>query len=103
MPRSGRLYLGDIVAAAEAIESYVEGSSFDEAAARLSPAFRVRHADIPCSDVVAFRNIAVHASFAVDWRIVWFAVTRNAPALAERVGDLLEKAADSADVVVDQD
>ena len=74
-----------------------------EAASRLSPEFRSRHADVPWSDIIGFRNIAVHAYFAVDWRIVWFAATRNAPALAERVGDLLEKAADSADVVVDQD
>lgn len=37
-----------------------------EAATRLSPEFRTRHADIPWSDIIAFRTIAVHAYFAVD-------------------------------------
>lgn len=94
--------MSDIVAAAEAIEEYVEGLSRDEfvgldivrravrrrlteigeAASRLSPEFRTRHADIPWADIIGFRSIAVHAYVAVDWRIVRFAAARNAPDLA---------------------
>lgn len=60
-----------------------------EAAARVSPALRARHPAIPWSDIVAFRNIAVHAYFAVDWDLVWNAATLDAPDLAERIAALL--------------
>ncbi|MDP9364641.1 MAG: DUF86 domain-containing protein [Chloroflexota bacterium] len=106
------MYLGDIVEAADALQAYVAGLTLDEfvgndvlrravlqrlteigeAASRLSPKLKASTPDVPWVDIVGFRHIAVHAYFAVDWRIVWFAATRNAPELAERVGNLLDRA-----------
>ncbi len=107
--RHDELYLADIVEAADAIEGFINNISRDdfltsdllrsavlqklmiigEAAARLSGAFRQQHPDVPWSDIVGFRNIAVHAYFSVDWKIVWVAATKDAPILRQMVVDLL--------------
>lgn len=78
--RPEALYLADIQDAAEAIQRYIGGrdrQSFldddllrsavlhkltviGEAATRLSPAFRERHADIPWAEIIGFRNVTVH-------------------------------------------
>lgn len=88
--RRERLYLTDILEAADAISTFLDGCSKDtffeselirsavlhkltvigEAAARLPADLRLRHPEVPWSDVVGFRNIAVHAYFAVEWSIV---------------------------------
>ncbi len=47
--------------------------------------------EVEWADIVAFRNIAVHAYFAVDWAIVWVAATQDAPELRRRVTDILAK------------
>ncbi|MCK4374815.1 MAG: DUF86 domain-containing protein [Candidatus Brocadiae bacterium] len=62
-----------------------------EAAARLPAEFRRAHAEVEWADVVAFRNIAVHAYFAVDWSIVWVTATQDAPALRAKVAAILEE------------
>lgn len=79
--RRDRLYLDDMIEAAEAINGFLtdvtEEAFLDsdllqsavlqkltligEAAARLSPEFKASASLIPWSDIVAFRNIAVHA------------------------------------------
>ena len=111
MPRSERLYLSDISEAAEAIQRYVAGRSFDEfvaddvlrravlqrlteigeASAHLSRDFRTRYPDIEWTDIVAFRNIAVHAYFAVNWQIVWVTATRDVPNLAKSIAEILNR------------
>jgi len=109
--RPERLYLTDIVEAADAIAGFIAGlarASFEgddllrsavlhkltlmgEAAARLPAEFKARHPEVPWSDVVAFRNIAVHEYFAVDWAIVWNAATADAPELRRLVAAILER------------
>ena len=109
MARSERLYLQDIVEAADAIARYLDGRSRDaflddevlcdavllrlitigEAAARVASDTRRGHPDVPWSDVVGFRNIAVHAYFGIDWDIVWRAATSNAPRLRSRIAAML--------------
>ena len=108
--RPERLYLTDIVEAAEAITTFVSGSAREsfvgddllrsavlhkltvigEAAARLTPAVRERFPELPWADIVAFRNIAVHSYFAVDWEIVWVTATVDAPRLRQQVADILQ-------------
>jgi uncharacterized protein with HEPN domain len=107
--RRNCLYLDDIVEAAEAISDFLvnvtEENFLDsdllqsavlqkltiigEAAARLSPEFKDSASHIPWSDIVAFRNIAVHAYFSVQWPIVWVAATEEAPLLKTQVLALL--------------
>jgi len=110
--RPEELYLADIVEAAEAIAKFLQDVTRDaflgndllrsavlqklsvigEAAARLSLEFTARHPEVEWPDIVAFRNIAVHAYFDVDWSIVWVAATEDAPALREQVLRILRAA-----------
>ena len=79
--RRDRLYLDDVVEAADAISSFLTDVTEEqflasdllqsavlqkltiigEAAARLSPGFKAGAPHIPWPDIAAFRNIAVHA------------------------------------------
>ena len=107
--RDEGLYFEDIVEAAEALSRFLTGISKEEfvcsdlvstavihklqiigeAAARVSAETRSRHPEVEWAKIVGFRNIAVHAYFAVDWSIVWNAATRNAPILREQVARIL--------------
>ncbi len=109
--RPEKLYLVDIVEAAQAIERFLQGQDFDEfeqnemlnsavlqkmtiigeAAARLPKEFTSRFPAIPWADVIGFRNIAVHEYFAVRWDIVWIAATEEAPALKEMIEEILRE------------
>lgn len=109
--RRDRLYLADIVEAADAIAAFLKGverraflasdllrsavlhklTVIGEAAARLSPDLKRRHPEISWADIVAFRNIAVHAYFGVEWAIVWVAATEDAPLLKAQVERVLKK------------
>jgi uncharacterized protein with HEPN domain len=107
--RPERLYLSDIVEAAEAIARFLDGvreeeflvsdllrsaalqklAVIGEAAARLSAEFCASHPGIPWHDIVGFRNIAIHEYFAVEWPIVWVAATEEAPLLGQQVAEIL--------------
>lgn len=98
-----------MVAAADAITAFVAGSNeaefiandllrsavlqkltvIGEAAARLSDELKQRHPTVPWRDIVAFRNIAVHRYFGIDWSIVWNAATSDVPTLREQTARLL--------------
>ncbi len=108
--RTDRLNLNDIVEAAEAIERFLADAPEEsfllnemqqsailqklivigEAAARVSQTTRSAHSQIPWQDIVAFRNIAVHAYFSVDWSIVWNTVTVDVPMLRGQIKQILE-------------
>lgn len=112
--RPERLYLTDIIQAVDAIERFLKGISegdfmqdelrqsavlqklivIGEAAARLPRGFTEGHPEVPWPDIVAFRNLAVHAYFAVDWRIVWVTATQDVPLLREQIARLLEEVGD---------
>lgn len=109
--RPERLYLNDIVEAVDSIEGFLDGiqeSEFlkndlirsavlqkltviGEAAARLPPEFCESYREIPWQEIVAFRNIAVHAYFAVEWSTVWFTATEEAPLLRHQVAEILAR------------
>jgi len=110
MKRDDGLYLEDIAEAADAIAGFVSGieeaafmgsdllrsavlqklTVIGEAASRISDELRERHMDVPWSRIVAFRNIAVHAYFSVDWHVVWEAATMDAPQLKEKVAEIID-------------
>jgi uncharacterized protein with HEPN domain len=109
--RREELYLTDIIEAADAIQRFLKNVKKDaflkneviqsavlqklsiigEAAARLPKEFRKRHPEIEWEDIIGFRNIAVHAYFAVEWSIVWVAATQETPELKRKIGDILAK------------
>ena len=109
--RSERLYLADILDAIEAIERFTSGvdearfvaddliqsavlqklSLIGEAAGRLAAESRVQAAEVPWKEIIGFRNIAVHAYFSVDWRIVFVTVTDDLPVLKRGAATLLER------------
>jgi uncharacterized protein with HEPN domain len=60
-----------------------------EAAARLSQEFRAQHPQIEWQDIIAFRNILVHAYFSIKLDIVWETVTQDVPALQQTVVEML--------------
>ena len=107
--RREELYLTDMVEAAEAIEQFISGWDRDsfidndvvrsavlqkltiigEAAARLPKKFRSRHPEVEWDDIIAFRNIAVHAYFAVAWPIVWVTANQEVPVLKNQIAKIL--------------
>lgn len=107
--RPEQLYLNDIIDATEAIAGFLAGvrrgdfigndllrsavlqklTIIGEAAAKLTPEFRRRHPQVEWADIVAFRNIAIHAYFSVEWPIVWVAATEDAPALKKQITKIL--------------
>ena len=107
--RRDELYLRDILDAADAIGRFVAGmpeerfagaeivqsavlqklTVIGEAAARVSAAFRRQHPQIPWTEIAAFRNIAVHAYFSVNWSIVWTTATGDVPALRRQIARIV--------------
>lgn len=107
--RRERLYLEDIVAAAETIEEFVQGQHLEsfqanrmirsavvhqltiirEAVAHLSEDVRRLHPDVPWSDIKGLRNIVVHNYFGIDWEEVWRAATEDVPVLRTRIAQIL--------------
>ena len=109
--RPEKLYLTDIVEAAQSIARFVQGEGFDEfeqnemmnsavlqkltvigeAASRLPKEFTNRFPEIPWVDIIAFRNIAVHEYCAIRWDIAWIAATEEVPVLKEQVEKILQE------------
>ncbi len=107
--RRENLYLKDILEACNLIETFLEGLNaatfvdselhkaavlqklavIGEAAARLPHAFREKHPEVEWSDIVAFRNIAVHEYFAVQWEIVWATAKDDVPELRRQILQIL--------------
>jgi len=108
--RREHLYLQDIREACDMIHGFLEGldasvfltselhkaatlqklTVIGEAAARLPPVFREAHPQVEWRDIIAFRNIAVHAYFAVQWDIVWATATDDVPVLRRQVIEILQ-------------
>lgn len=56
-----------------------------EASAALPADFRQEHSEVPWSKVIGMRNVLIHAYFGTDANLVWEAVSRDVPVLAEQV------------------
>ena len=107
--RREELYLRDIVEAANAIAGFLKSAEREafltddllrsavlqkltiigEAAARLPGPFKDSHPDAEWPDIVAFRNLAVHAYFSIDWGIVWTTAVEDAPWIRAAVTQIL--------------
>ena len=109
--RPEKLYLTDIVEAAQAIARFIMGESYyefeqnemmnsavlqkltviGEAASRLPKEFTNRFPEIPWVDIIGFRNIAVHEYFAIRWDIAWVAASEEVPVLKGQVEKILRE------------
>jgi uncharacterized protein with HEPN domain len=109
--RREHLYLHDIREACDMIQTFLDGMDavaflaselhkaatlqkltvIGEAAAHLSHAFREAHPQVEWRDIIAFRNIAIHAYFAVQWDIVWATATDDVPVLRRQVLEILQR------------
>ncbi len=107
--RRERLFLQDILAAADAIVEFTQGQSAEslignrlvrsavvhqltiigEAVAHLPPDLRERYPQVPWADIKAFRNLIVHHYFGIDWEEVWLSATVRAPVLRSQVAEIL--------------
>ncbi len=107
--RHENLYLNDIVEAADHIARFIGGIDFEafqgsemlrsavvqklgvigEAAAHVSEELATRHPEVPWPQIVAFRNILVHAYFGIDWAVVWRAAKNRCPVLRVQVAAIL--------------
>jgi len=107
--RHESLYLSDIVEAADYIAEFIAGIDFQafeksellrsavvqklviigEAAARVSGELQERYPELPWPQIIAFRNILIHAYFGIDWEVVWRAAKNRCPILREQVAGIL--------------
>jgi uncharacterized protein with HEPN domain len=103
------LYLTDMVEAADHIADFIAGLEFEdflqselvrsavvqklaiigEAAARVSLEVKSREPQIPWPQIVAFRNILIHAYFGIDWDEVCRSAKNRCPSLREQISRIL--------------
>jgi uncharacterized protein with HEPN domain len=89
--RREELYLADLIDNARAVRGYLDGVTRErwdaedilrdavlyrmlllgEIASALTDELRDRYPDVAWRQVRAFRNLAVHKYFGVDWAVVW--------------------------------
>lgn len=107
--RRDDLYLNDIIEAADHVATFLSGAGFEgflnselvrsavvqklaiigEAAGRISEELSGRYSQIPWSQIIAFRNILIHAYFGIDWSEVWKSATVDCPILRAQVAVVL--------------
>src|SRR5580700_7868333 len=100
--RHDELYVADLVDGTRAIREYLDGISREhwdedrvlrdavlyrllllgEIASALPEELRDRYPDVAWRQVRAFRNLAVHKYFGVDWAVVW-KIAQEEPAVLE--------------------
>ena len=108
--RPDRLYLLDIIEAADRVDVHLAERNRDsflanvtrqaavlheltvigEAASRLSETLRRAHPATPWAKVVSFRNVVVHEYFGLNWEIVWDTATDLVPELRRQVAVVLK-------------
>ena len=108
--RPDRLYLLDIIEAADRVDVHLAERNRDtflanvtrqaavlheltvigEAASRLSETVRQAHPATPWAKIIAFRKVVVHAYFGLSWEIVWNTATELVPELRHQVAEVLK-------------
>lgn len=108
--RPDRLFLLDIIEAADAIVAHIAGRDREtlirdrtaraavlheltvigEAASRITPELRARHPAVAWSEIVGFRNVVIHRYFGLSWPIIWVTATEDVPDLRSKVAAILD-------------
>jgi uncharacterized protein with HEPN domain len=60
-----------------------------EAASRVSQGLREKNSDIPWAEVIATRNVLIHAYFGIDTAEVWAVIEHDLPRLKLRLEEIL--------------
>ena len=110
-PRNWRLRVEDIVTAAESIEDYIRGMSFEafcqdkktvdavvrnlevigEAARHVPDEIRNRFPEIAWDDMSDMRNVLIHGYFGVDLTILWKTICSDLPPLVPALKAVLSQ------------
>ena len=103
------LYVADLVDSTRTIRDYLAGISrqqwdedrvlrdavlyrlllLGEIASSLPDSLRERHPDVAWRQIRAFRNLAIHKYFSVDWAVVWQICREEVPVLEGQAMDIL--------------
>lgn len=109
--RDVRLFLKDILSSIGKTQRFVSGKTFEdfqyddllidgvtrnlevigEAAKQIPSVFRSQHKEINWTQVVGFRNIAIHEYFEVDIEIVWTIATKQIDPLKKSIERMLKE------------
>ncbi|MEI7433074.1 MAG: DUF86 domain-containing protein [Methanomicrobiales archaeon] len=109
--REYRLFLVDIMKAAEDIEVFTTGMSFEEfvdddktisavlykfaimgeATTMLTDQVRAQHPDIPWRSIAGLRDKVIHGYIGVDYELLWETIELKLPAVIRALHTILEK------------
>lgn len=104
-----RLYLADIVEAADTIALLLQGfdetafladlrtqaavafhiANIGEAVNGISASLKQRYSHVSWAQARSMRNFLAHRYFAIDWSIVWEAATHDLPLLRQQIASIL--------------
>ncbi len=111
--RDYKIYLKDILAAVDSIESFVRNMSFEEfrgddktasavirkfeiigeAVKQIPDSIRQQYPDIPWKDMAGMRDKLIHFYFGVDYQLVWTTIIQRLPRLREEMQKILDELA----------
>ena len=107
--RDYRLYLKDILAAIESIESFVEGMDIEafrvddrtasavfrkfeivgEAAKGIPEEIRLGYPQVPWKEMAGMRDRLIHAYFGIDYQLVWRTIKERLPKIKPEISRIL--------------